>query len=371
MSVTSASVETFVKLGGYEIVKQIKRGKRKGQWKNVSEASRRTGLSRPTIYAILELHPEKPSKTKAKYVDKLEESEGYRRLKLMYEKTISPSAWTGTVSTVRQAFKLLGYNKDPMSWTEEDYRKLWAAEEFYKAECRGIAKRHGVNLRRLMRATDNHNLLAKFKFNSPPEGKKKQWFLHSHEIKKLLAAFEDIDALLFFFTGMSSGARSSAVELIKGGDLDTTDNVLQVYEEKVRHHVLKFPPAALVKVLETYINDFDIGAKQKLFPNSYSYYTERLKKAGEKAGIKKTVTTHIMKHTFVTQANRHGCSAETIVHQTGTELRVLEKFYRATNEAKLRHEMQGTAYEFVPFHDWIAELSYHVRARYNQLRAGQ
>jgi hypothetical protein len=72
---------------------------------------------------------------------------------------------------------------------------------------------------------------------------------------------------------------------------------------------------------------------------------------------------HVLKHTFVTQASRHGVSAENIVSQTGTELRTLEKFYRAKNEAKLRHEMQGTVYTAIPFHEWIRKLIPYSKAR--------
>ena len=94
----------------------------------------------------------------------------------------------------------------------------------------------------------------------------------------------------------------------------------------------------------------------------------KLKKAGRKAKLGKNISTHIMKHTFVTQANRHGVSAETIVHQTGTELRCLEKFYRATNEKKLRNEMQGTTYKTTTFYEWVRKLGILFKARYGKLK---
>jgi len=68
------TLEQFVKLGGYEIVKK----KRNGKWKNISKASKRTGLARPTIYELLEKYPDPPSKTVPKYVEEFENSEGYR-----------------------------------------------------------------------------------------------------------------------------------------------------------------------------------------------------------------------------------------------------------------------------------------------------
>ena|GEM_PF-3754663 len=43
-------------------------------------------------------------------------------------------------------------------------------------------------------------------------------------------------------------------------------------------------------------------------------------------------------------------------------------FYRAKDEAKLRHEMQCTVYKAIPFHEWIGTLSPYFRARYGELK---
>jgi len=38
------------------------------------------------------------------------------------------------------------------------------------------------------------------------------------------------------------------------------------------------------------------------------------------------------------------------------------------DEAKLRHEMQGTIYKAIPFHEWIIELNTYFKARYGKLK---
>ena len=81
------------------------------------------------------------------------------------------------------------------------------------------------------------------------------------------------------------------------------------------------------------MTDLDLAPKDNLFPRGYDFHFRRLRSAGRRAKLKKVISTHILKHTFVTQASRHGVSAENIVDQTGTELRTLEKFYRAKDEA--------------------------------------
>lgn len=88
MRVQESKLEQFMRLGGYDILRQVMRGKFKGHLRNLSKASRKTGISRPTIYKIIEKYPVKPSKVKTKYVDRLKKSEGMRRLAQMFEKTI-------------------------------------------------------------------------------------------------------------------------------------------------------------------------------------------------------------------------------------------------------------------------------------------
>jgi hypothetical protein len=176
-------LETFIKRGGYEIVCQIERGKRKGQWRGVSNASGVTGISRPTIYKILEEHPEKPSKVKPKYLDNLEESYGHKRFIEKYERKLSKNDLQQSTRFIREGFRKLGYNA-PETWTEEDYRKLWHDKDFFNPECKGIDKYIAVVFRRMMRATNNFELLEKFNYKAPPEGKKKQNGVKNINVKK-------------------------------------------------------------------------------------------------------------------------------------------------------------------------------------------
>ena len=366
--ILESKLEQFVKLGGYEIVRKVKRGKHKGKYRNISEASRKTKISRPTIYAILEKYPEKPSKVKPKFMEELETSEGFKLIEKMYKARISANGWYIIRSTLKKAVKIIGYNKDPVSWTEKDYHTLWYHKVFHSEECRGIGKKPATALRQLMRATNNHNLLEKFKYKNPPEGKRKQWFLHTSDIKELLPHIKNRETLLLLVLGISTGARHSGLMKIRLEHIDFVDNVIQVYEPKVREYVLKYPPIPLMEILERYVKDMNLKPTDPIFKNGYTWHLKQLRNAGKDAGLTKTISTHILKHTFVSQAHRHGVSGSTISNQCGTELRCLVKFYRAEDESKLRNEMQGTVYKFKPFHQWISELCYFFRARYGELK---
>ena len=61
MVIRTSTLAKFVRLGGYETVKRIQRGSLKERWKKLSKASRKIGISRPTIYKILKKYPEKPT----------------------------------------------------------------------------------------------------------------------------------------------------------------------------------------------------------------------------------------------------------------------------------------------------------------------
>jgi len=368
VSVSKSSLEQFIKHRGYEIVGYSKSKKR---WLHISEASRRTGLSRPTIYTLLEQYPEPPSKTKPKYVKTFEESEGYRLLTLTYKKEICEAEWKQTVRDCLLAWRHVGGSnenrKDPISWTIDDWREIWNMEAFFSQEAGGFLEQHATRLRRMMYSLDMAEALRKFKGKKTPQGKHKDWFLHDHEIKLLVAQITDKDTLLFVLLGISTGTRASALLRIKVEWIDFYSKTIKLYEPKVKVFAYKYPPHCVFDLLKEYIEEKNLSSEDEVFVKGYSFYLNAMKDAGKNAGIRRRVTTHILKHTYVSQAHRHGVSAETVVEQVKTELRTLLKYYQAKDENKMRHEMQGTEYKTIPFHQWIAELSYYFKLKYEKL----
>jgi hypothetical protein len=126
----------------------------------------------------LKKSPEKPHKTRPKYVETFADSEGYMRLQRMYRKRLGAHSWRATVKDVMDAWKVLGGScknkKDPISWTEDDFRKIWDCDLFIDPLAGGLEEHHGTSFRRLMRAINRHDLLAKFKSKKRPAGLKMQ-----------------------------------------------------------------------------------------------------------------------------------------------------------------------------------------------------
>lgn len=351
-------LEHFVKLGGYDIVKL-----KEGKWKGISSAARKTGLSRPTIYTILKDHPEPPSKTLPKYIEEFDQSEGWKLCADLYKRSkfFKPLKYS-----ILKAFNLLN-KKDPISWIEKDFRLLWNSELFLDAETNFIRFDHSLNFRRLMRAIGRHDLLDKFKTKTRTHGKKKLWYLEEEDLITLLPEIPCCALVCILELGCVDGARMQARLTLRPDKIIAKDNIMMYYESKIDKWVVKKIPSCVMDLIQRYIRDFNIKPKARLFPLSHYSYYEKLKKAGERAGITKTTSTHILKHTFVSQAHKHGVSAETVVEQCHTELRTLIAFYRASDEKKIDHELLGKEYDVEPFHQWIERLHKYFADRYIEL----
>lgn len=355
-------VEKFIRMGGYEIVK-----KKKGKWKNISEASKRTGLSRPTIYSLLAEFPEPPSKVKPKYVEQYELSEGYRRVKEMFEKALSKGEYQNTHSIIMRAWKQLN-KKDAISWTKQDFQTIWNMEEFHDTLAGGFESHNATKFHRLMKAIGRYDLIPEFEGKARPLGLKKHWFLGDTDLIKLSGAFEQKDTLLFSYVGLLTGARASAILGLKREHINFEDKSITVYEPKVKKFVSKFPPLCLFELLKKYIEEKQLKPEDLFFANKYDYYNKALQVAGEKAGLSKKLSTHILKHTFVSQGHRHRLSRETVVEQTGTQDRTIKAHYLSVDEKVLRHEMQGLKLDTVPFYEWAEYLHQYFKDRYTQLK---
>ena len=356
--VKKASIDRFVRLGGYNIVRH-----RSEKWKNISEASKRTGISRPTIYKILEKHPEEPSKVMPKYVEEFKESEGYRQLKKEYGKR---DFWDNLRNNIRDAFVLLN-KKDPISWNEQDFAKLW--ENYYNPRYKSIDLARGTNFRRLMELLpEGRTYLRKFK-TKQPKPTKAHWYLEESEIIALMTlGIERIDVLILLLFGIFTGSRISGILTLKPQNINWVRNTLIIYETKIRTEVLKYINKSFMLLLDRYVNDFHIKPTDRCFPMSEDSYNRFLSTAGKQADIRKEISTQILKHTFTQQCKEHGVPAEVVVQQTHTELRTLQKWYSFTKEEKIRKHMQGKEWKPEPFHIFADRIVAHATKRYEQIK---
>ena len=354
--VKKSVLDRFVKLGGYNIVKR-----KQGKWKNISLASKRTGISRPTIYEILEKHPKPPSKVMPKYVEEFKESEAYRQLKAEYGKK---DFWKDIVTVIREGWLFLS-KKDPISWIEQDFRKIW--EKWHDPKYKLIQPHKGLQYRRLMTILpEGTKYLRKFK-TPTAKPRKTHWYLEEPEIIAVINIIERVDLLILFLFGIFTGSRISGILSLKPENINWLRNTLFIYETKIERQVTKYLGKSFMVFLDRYIRDFHIKPKQRCFPLADHTYYLLLIEAGKKAGIQKTTSTHILKHTFAQQCREHGVPAEVVVQQAHTELRTLEKWYSFAKEEKIRKHMQGEKWNPEPFNVFADRIVAHATRRYEQI----
>ena len=360
--IKKSTLTQFVERGGYNIVTQESET---GRLRGVSRAAEITGLSDETIRSILKANPLPPLKTLPKYVDDCLQSEGY---KLLLEKYGHRRFFNSKLKpTTIEAFNILE-NKDPISWDKDDFDKLWKHPQLQDQQTEWIGFSKACQLRNVMRAIGKADLLEDFQTKKRKAGTKRHWYLVEEDIIPIINKIYEVDTLLMLYEGIDTGARFSGLVTTQPDKINHKESILQIWEPKVKEWVDKDIPKCLLDLIEQYINDFDIKEKERFYRKSYSVYLRRLKSAGKRAGVKHNVTTHILKHTFVTQALNRGVSLEVAALQCGTNPQTLQDYYLGVNRERRRHELIGEEYKTIPFPEWIANLHPYFVKRYEEIK---
>jgi len=224
----------------------------------------------------------------------------------------------------------------------------------------------------MMELTGQHDLKAEFKGEKRAKGTKLHWFLHDPEIRRTAQCQPHVEPLLYEFVGITCGPRSEALDALRVKHVHFEDYTIEMYEQKLAKKgnpfVTKYPPLAVFSLLRQYIEDFNLQGEDKIFNHDRDFYNKIFAEVGECAGLKKRFSSHILKHTFVSQGHRHLLSRETVVEMTGTEDRTIRKHYLSIDEKKIRHETQGLQLKEKPFWKWIQEdIAPIFERRYKEL----
>ena len=367
------------------LFKIVKFDKRKRRWKNKTEASRLLGISRPTIDKVLGLYPEgmpkKPKKVQPKYYEDFKKTEIAKKIKAYYwdvaEGRMSKRGKT-VWRVARKAFKLF-QGKDPYYFDEQDYEVFWGTPttppyvSFVDKLTGKLAFNNASALRMIMKFSKRGDLANDPRFSTKglqrEAGRKKEWYLSEDQIARVVDAIEEVDTLLLFLLGILFGGRFSALKRLTVGNIDFQAEVVDLYEPKIRKNVEKYLPTKMViELIALYVNDFNIKAKERLFKNTMKVYNNRLKRASEKAELPWEMTTHILKHTAITQMSLHGVDIDVIEDYVRTEARTIKSFYRGGGDKKVKAQIRGEKYEVEKWSDFIERLMPFFVDRYLKIK---
>jgi len=356
-------LDTFVRTKGYEVVEKY----------GISKASEISGLSRPTIYTILKEHPTEPKRVLPKYVGEWEESVGRQKfIELIEGKIKGKNNFKGYLRVGLVSWKDILNRKDPVSWVKEDFQKVWRHEGFRDSETGVIEYNIAVRVRKWMLISGQNDLLDSGEFSPTkrPKGKKKMWFLEDEELERLIRAIDRPDLLILLRLGIESGGRLSSLKKVKPRDVNGTHQGILMFEPKVNDYVLRYFNECSMRFFKRYIADFSIQPEQLLCAISDSHIDRLLAAYGEKARLCKTVSSHIMKHTFVSQAGHRGVSVEIISEQTGTDPNTLREFYAGIKEEKIKHELLGEPMRVETFWQWVQKFEKLWVEQYERIKSG-
>ena len=151
--------------------------------------------------------------------------------------------------------------------------------------------------------------------------------LNLDEVKRLFAAVQNIKHACILKTIYACGLRVSEVVALRVEDIDGERKVIHVKQTKGRKDRLIPLPEALLRDLRAYYKAyrpktflFEGQAKKGVTePRPYTATSVRalLKRACDRAGIRKKVTPHTLRHSYATHLYEHGVNLRSIQELLG------------------------------------------------------
>ena len=142
---------------------------------------------------------------------------------------------------------------------------------------------------------------------------------------------------LMFGLGLELGSRVSEIVGIRWEDLDRSRVIITLWDEKKDLERICTIPDELWEELAVFGKMVD-KRHGRLFPISDKTANRWLKEAAAKAGVKRRVRWHMMRHTHVVQSRRAGRDWNWIAQQTGDSVATLIKWYSKLS-IEDRHEI--------------------------------
>jgi integrase len=371
-----------------QLFKIVHFDKASGKWKHKKEASEKLGLSRPTIDKWLAQYsqgmPEKPHKTEPKYFQEFAQTECAAKIKeLYYDRQLQGLSATGQhiYGTLREAWRAR-IKKDPLTFDLEDFLFFFGTStqapypSFVDPLTNKISFNRAVALRTAMRIGKARDLVNDPKFTTlglkREAGRRKAWYLEEEEIIKVVNCVNEPDTLMMFYLGLLLGGRFGALQGLRVGAIHRKEGFLTIFESKIAKRkggiVEKDMFDFSLEFVWQYIIDFDI--KERLFEWDIDEYNERFKRASNEAGLpkEKEMTSHMFKHTCITQMSLHDVDIDVISEYVKTDAATIMQFYRGGGREKIRAQILDLPRHQETWKQFVLRLHSYFVARYNHIK---
>jgi len=158
------------------------------------------------------------------------------------------------------------------------------------------------------------------------------------EQEKVLSCTETFGDLCLFRLALSTGIRREDIVNVEIGNIDLPNRRLRFWESKKRRWWEVPLTVECCQEIQRLLNTYPNGRK-KLFEMTGRTAYNRLQKYLNKAGIKKELSFHDLRRTFIKTAKKRGLSPKAVSQITGDTLSTIEQSYANLDMEELKEEV--------------------------------
>lgn len=154
-----------------------------------------------------------------------------------------------------------------------------------------------------------------------------------------LSGIDNYEDLVLFKLAVTTGIRREDIVKIELSGLDMEQDTITFWEAKKRRNwTVPIHPETKVE-LQRYLKTIPKGQKT-LFTFTGRTAYNHLQKYLQKAGIKKELSFHDLRRTFVKNAKRRGLSPKAVSQITGDRLSTVQEYYENLDMDELKEELK-------------------------------
>lgn len=161
--------------------------------------------------------------------------------------------------------------------------------------------------------------------------------LTPEEQERLVSVLDTLEDMVLFKLALSSGIRREDIVGIEVGRIDLDLRRLTFWEGKKSRDWTIPLTEGVVQVLKMWISTRP--GKRQLFDFTGRTAYNKLQRALLKAGIKKELSFHDLRRTFIKTAKKRGLSPKAVSQITGDTLQVIQEHYENMDQDELRDEL--------------------------------
>ncbi|MDP8012161.1 MAG: site-specific tyrosine recombinase/integron integrase [Thermoplasmata archaeon] len=255
-----------------------------------------------------------------------------------------------SINTVKEYTNLIKQfleflKKDPREVTMEDidkYKEYLAIEKNYSKQSIYITMKALQSFFKYLKIKDLYKLQA------PKRSRKLPSYLNEKEMANILnAAKENERNYIILLTLAYSGLRVSELSSLKIEDIDFYDNFIHVRSGKGDKDRLVAIDENVLKIIKNYLNkekrsEGYLFISQKGTKITSTHIERIVKYYAQKAGIKKKVTPHTIRHTFATILLKNGADIRFIQQILGHSTIATTQIYTHVDEDALKEVYEKT-----------------------------